>query len=287
MRQMLKFFAITFVLSWAAWLAAAAVAPVHTGARGALFLFGTFAPAIIAVTLASASEDEACDGTRHERGAVALLRRIGRWRVGARWYVFALAYMAAIKLLVALIMRLGTGAWPRFGETHAVVMIAAIALSTWAQAGEEIGWRGFALPRLTRRFGLVGASLILGIIWAAWHLPLFFIRAGDTYGQSFPLFLSEVTAMSVALAWLYWRTGGSLLLTMILHSAINNTKDIVPSVVTGATNPFALSPLVTAWLTVGLLWLSAAFLAWRMRGVREVGRTREMLSSKAVRRSGA
>lgn len=229
-----------------------------------MFLLGTFAPAIVALALASA------DRAPGETGAMGLVRRIGRWRVGARWYVFAFGYMAVIKLVVALIVRAITGAWPRFGETNALLMAVAIVFSAWAQAGEEIGWRGFALPRLSRRFGLIGASLILGVIWSVWHLPLFFIRAGDTYGQSFPLFMAQVTAMSVALAWLYWRTHGSLLLVMILHAAINNTKDIVPSVVAGASNPLALSPSLTAWLTVGLLWAGAALFARQMRGVAEL-----------------
>jgi membrane protease YdiL (CAAX protease family) len=151
-----------------------------------------------------------------------------------------------------------------------VLMLAAIAFSAWAQAGEEIGWRGFALVRLASQFGLAGASVLLGVIWAVWHLPLFFIRAADTYGQSFPLYVLQLTAMSVALAWLYWRTGGSLLLVMILHSAINNTKDIVPSVVIGETNPWALSQSPTAWLTVLLMLASAVVFARQMRGVREI-----------------
>jgi membrane protease YdiL (CAAX protease family) len=112
---------------------------------------------------------------------------------------------------------------------------------------------------MSKRFGLALASLILGVIWATWHLPLFLIPAADTYGQSFPLYLLQVTAMSVALAWLYWRTGRSLLLVMLLHAATNNLKDIVPSAVPGANNPFALSTSLVAWLTLALLWLFAGF----------------------------
>ena len=144
-------------------------------------------------------------------------------------------------------------------------MAAAIVISTWVQAGEEIGWRGYALPRLSDRLGLAPASVILGIIWASWHLPLFFVPASDTHGQSFPLFLLQVTALSVAMAWLYWRTGGSLLLVMLLHAAVNNTKDIVPSAVPGAMNAFALSTSVVAWLTLALLWITAAYFLLQMR----------------------
>ncbi len=175
--------------------------------------------------------------------------------------------MPAIKLSVALVHRIATGAWPRFGQEAWYVMVGAIMISTWVQAGEEIGWRGYALPRLSQRFGLAPASIILGIIWATWHLPLFFVPGANTFGQSFPLYVLQVTAVSVALAWLYWRTEGSLLLVMLLHAAINNTKDIVPSVVPGATDTFALSSSRVAWLTVLLLWIAAAYFMVRMRKV--------------------
>ena len=194
----------------------------------------------------------------------ALLRQVFHWQVGARWYVFAAGYILAIKLTAALVLRVATGAWPPFGQVPWYLMAAAITVSTWAQAGEEIGWRGYALPRLSARFGLAPASVILGILWASWHLPLFFVPESDTFGQSFPLYLLQVTALSVAAAWLYWRTEGSLLLVMLLHAAVNNTKDIVPSAVPGATNAFALSTSRVAWLTVALLWIAAAYFLVRM-----------------------
>lgn len=136
------------------------------------------------------------------------------------------------------------------------------------QAGEEIGWRGYALPRLSAFLGLSGASIALGVIWAVWHLPFFFISGADKSGQSFPVYLLSVTALSVAMAWLYWRTNGSLLLTMLMHAAVNNTKDIVPSAVSAATNAFSLNSSRVAWLSVAILWICAAYFLFRMRGVK-------------------
>src|SRR5439155_7963149 len=132
-----------------------------------------------------------------------LLGRILQGGVAARWYVLAAGYMAAIKLTAALVHRVTVGAWPRFGTESLVVIPFVIAVSTPVQAGEEIGWRGFALPRLAARLGLGGAAILLGVIWACWHLPLFFVRGADTCGQSFPLYLLSVTARSVAMAWLF------------------------------------------------------------------------------------
>ena len=273
-RPLLTFFALTYVVTWTCYIAAGAMlragappASASAALAGALFLLGTFAPGLVALALTERGEGRAA--TR------MLIDRVFDWRVRARWYIFAIGFLPAIKLSVALVHRLGTGAWPRFGPEAWYVMAAAIMVSTWVQAGEEIGWRGYALPRLSDRFGLASASVILGILWATWHLPLFFVPAADTSGQSFPLYLLQVTALSVTMAWLYWRTGGSLLLVMLLHAAINNTKGIVPSAVPGATNPFALSTSLVAWLTVAFLWMAAgAFLLHMFRaGTLPVRRT--------------
>ncbi len=261
-RSLLKYFSFTYALSWISWIAAGALLRGSTGAARALaealLLLGTFAPALVALLLT-----QQAGGRTATR---ALLDRVFMWRVDARWYLFAVGYMPAIKLLVALVHRAATGAWPRFGQEAWYVMAVAILFSTWVQAGEEIGWRGYALTHLGEHFTVARASLIVGVIWACWHLPLFFLPGADKFGQSFPLYLLQVSALSVAIAWLYWRTGGSLLLVMLMHAAINNTKDIVPSGVPGATNPFAFSTSLVGWLTVAFLWIVAAYLLARMSG---------------------
>ena len=117
---------------------------------------------------------------------------------------------------------------------------------------------------MAERFGLARASLLLGLIWACWHLPQFFIREADTYGQSFLVYVLQVTALSVAMAWLYAHTSGSLLLVMLMHAAVNNSKDIVPSALPGATSTFGLSASLVACLTVTLLWICAAYFLARM-----------------------
>ena len=104
----------------------------------------------------------------------ALFRRTVKWSVAVRWYIFAVLYMAAIKLASAALLRLSTGAWPAFGREAVYLMAIAIVFSTPVQAGEEIGWRGYALPSLSAPFGLSTASIALGVVWACWHLPFFF-----------------------------------------------------------------------------------------------------------------
>jgi membrane protease YdiL (CAAX protease family) len=256
------FFGLTYLVSWTCFGAAfvmvraAPGSAVHTLAAPTLLL-GVFAPALVAMAL-----------TAHASGRTGidtLLRRIIEPPVAWRWYAFAVFFYVGIKLLVAVVYRTLQGQWPTFGSDPWYILAFAIVFSTPVQAGEELGWRGFALPRLAARLGIGPASVVLGLIWAAWHLPLFYMPGSDTEGQSFPVYVIDVTALSVAIAWLYWKTGGRLLLTMLMHAAINNTKDIVPSAIVGATNRFALSTSRVAWITAALLWASAAWFLVDMR----------------------
>jgi len=267
-REIVAFLALTFAVTWTCFITVA----VRSGSRlahsglglelGALVFVGTITPSLIALALTARAEG--ANGTR------ALLGRILQWRVSARYYVFALGYMAAIKLTVAVAHRFVAGAWPRFWEEPWYLMAAAIVISTWVQAGEEIGWRGYALPRLAARWGLATASIVLGVIWALWHLPLFYVHGADTYGQSFFAYLLQVVAISVAMAWLYRRTRGSLMLVMLMHASINNTKGIVPTIPRTPADPLWPGASLSAWSSVPIiaskpadaLWLGASLTAW-------------------------
>lgn len=267
MRSLLRFFLLTYALTWVCFISVVKMshaprptAPATAILSGSLLLLGTFAPALMALAVTARDEGR--------RGVRVLLRRMIQWQVGWRWYLFAVAYMPAVKLSVALIYRLMTGAWPRFGTDDWYIIVPAIIISTPVQAGEEIGWRGYALPRLACRFGFARASLLLGLIWACWHLPLFFVPGADKYGQSFPVWTLQVVALSVAITWLYARAGGSLLLTMLMHSAVNQTVGIVPSANPNPGNPFTLRVSLVMRLTAMFLWITAAYFLVRMRNVK-------------------
>ena len=253
---LLSFLALSYAVTWAAFITVARWVPAQTAAGYALVLFGAYTPGIVALFLTARAEGS--------RGVWALLRRIMVADVPVRLYIVAVTYIAVVKLTAAVLHRLVSGVWPPFGAESLALIPLAIAFSTPFQAGEEIGWRGFALPRLADRFGLRIASLVLGVIWAMWHLPQFYIAGADTYHQSFPVWAAQVVAISIAFAWLYAKSGGSLLLVMLMHSAINNSKDIVAS---GAAIPpgvFSLNAPLVAWLGLVLLWISATYFLVRM-----------------------
>ncbi len=263
---MLRFFSLTYAVTWTCFVVSIALSGSSpsfvsslSALRTPLLILGTFAPALVALGLTARAEGVA--------GVRVLLRRTYQWPSTMRWYLFAVGYLAAIKLAVAVTHRLLAHEWPRFGTEPWYLIAAAIVISTPVQAGEEIGWRGYALPRLGARIGLARASLLLGLIWACWHLPLFFVPGLNQYGQSFPLFVLGGIALSVAIAWLYAHTEGSIGMAMLMHSAVNQTTGIVPTSVPGATNPFALSSSLAGWLFVALLWMSAAYFLVAMPNV--------------------
>lgn len=252
--MLLPFFLLTCILSWIWFVVAAYIlrwaGSTPAGIGSFLFLPGVFAPALVATALTARSEG---------RAAVSqLLYGIVQWRVSFGYYVFAIVFMIAVKLVSATIYRIGLGVWPVFTAIPWYFLAVAVLFSTPFQAGEEIGWRGFALPRLAERFGIATASIILGVIWAAWHLPFFFIPGADNAGQSFPIYLVAVTAISVAMAWLYVRTNQSLLLMMLMHASMDNTAGIVTSP-TPATvdNPFAVPSSALPWITATVFCASA------------------------------
>src|SRR5260370_9836838 len=164
---LLTFFGVSYIVTWGCFFAAAGTPAAEP--RALLFLLGTFTPGFVALWLTGQVTGRS--------GVTALLRRLVDWQIPARWYVFAVSYIAAIKLTAALVHRIATGAWPRFGEAPWYLMLAATVGSTLigGQAGEELGWRGGALPRVAPRLGPRGRSVVRGVRLAGRHLPLFFV----------------------------------------------------------------------------------------------------------------
>ena len=255
MGSVFTFFSLTYLISWSCWFAAIAILQRVSGQPSPvawlLLMAGTITPAVVALVLTAYSGNKA--------GPRSFLSRVIQTSVSLRWYVFAIFYMPAIKGAVALSHLALTGEWPPFGEESPVVIGIAILLSTPVQSGEEIGWRGYALPAIAARIGLRSASIVVGLVWGAWHLPLFFLPGADKYGQSFPLYVTGVVAFSVAIAWLYGHTQGSLLLAMLMHSSLDQTIGIVSDILRPGQKPFALGASLPFLLTVAWMWVTAGY----------------------------
>jgi membrane protease YdiL (CAAX protease family) len=116
-------------------------------------------------------------------------------------------------------------------------------------AGEEIGWRGFALPRLLERFGPWRASATLGVLWALWHLPLFYMRGMPQYGSPFGAYVLYLVALSLVMTFLLQRADGSIVIATLFHGAVNTfgfVNDGAGALVRGWSNAisYAVAALV-------------------------------------------
>jgi membrane protease YdiL (CAAX protease family) len=169
------------------------------------------------------------------RVAYREMRRGGwLWRVRVRWYVVALVVIPAACLGAVAVLPEGIGALQN-ASAGAMVSTFAIFLVIGFFSGplfEEPGWRGFALPRLERDRGPLVGTVILGILWGAWHLPQFLVPewAGQNGGSdmaTIAAFLVLVMTLSPVLTWVYNHTG-SLFLAMVTHASINASLAMVP-----------------------------------------------------------
>jgi len=257
--SIVQFVLLTYGITWVGTALGQALGVVPTGLRffvsGAFTLLGSFAPSVAALGITASRE-----GTP---GVLALLGRLFDFRVAVRWYVFPLLYPAAILLAADVAHRAITGAWIPLIHRQWFAIVFAIIVTLPVRASEEIGWRGYALHRLTRKFGLEKASLILGPIWACWHLPMFLIPGMPSYGQSLPIFALAVTALSVAFAWLYANTNGRLVPVILMHSVFNEILIFLPQPRTVA-NPLAFPSELMPWLITAFEWLTAAYFLARM-----------------------
>jgi len=251
----LTYFAVTLVISWGGFLLASGSGllegtswqtdPRFMAAVSAM-LAGPPVAGVLLTVLVS--------GTSGLRG---LLSRLFAWRVGWRWYVIALLLAPIIEIVVLLALsRISPAFLPAIvtADDKAALLMSGITIGLVGGFVEELGWTGFAIPRLTPRHGVLGAGLIVGPVWGAWHL-LQMWWVGSTSSDGLPLalflpvfFLSSVvilTAYRVLMIWVYDHTE-SLLIAILMHASYI------------ATTLFVLAPPTTG---VAFLTYSGAFAA--------------------------
>lgn len=211
------FFTLAYLYSWAFW-APAALGYDGAPAEVAIFV-GVWGPAAAGATVTRLSG----------RSVRAWIRGMLRWRAARRWYVFALAIPAAIVGVVSVaFVALGEDLdTSLLGERLAIYIPVLIFLTLLGGGNEEWGWRGFALPTLLQRHTPMRATLILGGLWAIWHLPL--LAAMDDLshglgGGELTVVLAATVVNIVGLAFFYtflYRHTGSVLLAVLLHGSFN------------------------------------------------------------------
>jgi len=193
-----------------------------------------------------------------KEGLRDLWKRLTKWSVKPIWWLVAFSPLG-IYLLVGGALWLVRGQKLNLitlGQVDHLPPLGLAAIPLWILTfgiGEETGWRGCALPRLQKNNTALGASLLLWIIWALWHLPLFFY----SYDPSIlPGMLVGLLAGTITFTWLYNSTGGSVLMTIIWHGLFNFTTACI-SCKTGLSAA-VISALVMVWAVAVVIWFKPA-----------------------------
>lgn len=263
-RPLALFAVLAYGWTWGLSAAAYVLLPAGVISESTVDLLGTavgFGPLLAAVVVAAGLGRAALE---------ELLASVARWRVSPVWYLAAL-YGPALVAVAGASAWYGPGAlaydrmWPEIVTRY--LPSALIMLVTAGPIQEELGWRGFALPRLQRLLGPVSGTVVLGAVWATWHLPNVFLRGWDATTAA--LFLLATFLTAFAYTWLTNGARGSVLLAMLLHAGINTSSRLVSTLVPESalagfeTTSYAVTALAYGVLTVALLVATRGRLNYR------------------------
>jgi uncharacterized protein len=168
-------------------------------------------------------------------GLRQLLHRYVQGRIGVQWYLLVLLGIPFLVVVAASLSSILFGAtslsrlsqsWPELAVLYLPFVVVNVL---GGPLGEEPGWRGFALPRLQQRYGAALGSLLLGLLWGLWHVPLFLVvgAKGPFSFPGFAFFVLGTVIFAVYFTWLYNHSGGNLLLMILLHAALNTNSSVV------------------------------------------------------------
>jgi membrane protease YdiL (CAAX protease family) len=217
-RDLIPFFAMAFLVAWGIFalymFASETMVRLFGSLTGQhpLFYLAVYAPAIAALTLVLYRHG--IDGTRR------FLSRLLLWRVSIQWYVLLIVVVPLVFYVAALVKE---GTYDTlFPFPSVLTYLLALLLMAIKGPIEEIGWRGLALPLLQRSMAPIWAALVLGVIWAVWHLPAFLLNGTPQSVWSLTPFLLGTVALSVIVTPLFNSSRGSILLPAFFHMQLIN-----------------------------------------------------------------
>jgi membrane protease YdiL (CAAX protease family) len=228
------YFVIAFVFSWLFWIPQALVSTglLPVPSVFAEFLFSPFNPAAFGPLVSAFSLTYAFEGGKGVRN---LLKRGVDYKFSKKWLIPIFLLFPIITGGALLLAVISGEALPQLSVVSNPLAIAVGFVYIFFLGGpfqEEWGWRGYALDRLQARWNALVSSLVLGVIWGAWHLPLFFI-SGSIQSQT-PVwgFMILILCGTILFTWVYNNTGGSILAMMLLHTMNNLSFLIFPTLET-------------------------------------------------------
>ena len=228
---LVAFFVLAYAFSWSAEL----VLFVLLGAPAAVVVpLITFGPTVAAVTVTAAVEGRP--------GLGRLAARMRLWRIDGRWYLVALVGIPLAYLAGAFVMPGVIGSYTPVAPAGWIIEYAIVLTLggvIGGPLGEEPGWRGFALPRLQAQLGPLGATFLLGVLWAGWHFPQFLMpewadQNGGVSISSVAVFVLTVMAICVLMTWIFNHSRASIFLAILAHSSVNTSQVMLNQLFPGA-----------------------------------------------------
>ncbi len=223
-RPLLTYFVLVFILTWG--VAGAALIAPHLIERvfgsmnqtSPLFFLAVYAPAMASLVLTTWFEGRP--------GLKRLFARLNPLRTHWVWYLVVVGGFIAVSYCSGVVGTLFGGPTPTLVFRGFLPSLAAALFLDPGPLGEELGWRGFALPRMLDRWSPTKSSLILGFIWGVWHLPAFYFSTLSQSQLSFPVFVLGATGIATVMTWLMLRSRGSLLIAILAHLMANHAGDV-------------------------------------------------------------
>jgi hypothetical protein len=253
---LIAFFVLTFGYTWGVGLCygffgpwmAAVFGPVSFG--NPLIFAAVWSPTISGLLMSYAFGGWA--------GLRDLIGRLLRFRVGVRWYAIAVGGTAVIELAARYVesLREHVAAPPLLDFAHYPQMIQ-YGLVTMVldpgPLGEDLGWRGFAMPRMLARMSPLSTALVLGVIWGTWHVPAFLVPGLPQNEVPIHWFMLSIVSVSVLMTWIALHTRGSVVPLVLMHWAVNRFSDLGQQGAMYCASAYMLAALAVILATRGRL----------------------------------
>ncbi len=251
------YFVATYVWTWAIWgLAIYQGANMETGSGVIYLLLGVLGPMVTGILFTYL--------TRDKEGRSDYWKRIIDFkRIPFRWYLVILLFVPILNILAALLDVITGGSGGTLGEaaqnfvSSPLSIVWSILFASLIPFIEELGWRGYVLDRLQDRSSALVSSLILGVVWSLWHLPMFFIEGSYQAGLGvgtleFWLFIIGVVPLSLVFSWIYNNTNRSTLAVILFHAMVNFTGELIS--ITERADAIAILLWILAAIVITVLW---------------------------------
>ncbi|MEM3693098.1 MAG: type II CAAX endopeptidase family protein [Candidatus Bathyarchaeia archaeon] len=255
-RNLLLYFLIAFAFSWLFWVPQAMVSTSLLSVPSVLadFLFSPFNPAAFGPLVSAFTLTYLNEGAG---GLKNLLKRGADYKFRKKWYIPIFFLFPAITGGALFLAILSGEALPKLSallDPASMVVGFVFIFFLGGPFQEEWGWRGFALDRLQAKWNALYSSIVLGVLWGIWHLPLFFI-SGTIQSQT-PIwgFMILIMCGTILFTWIYNNTGGSILAVMLFHTMNNLSFFLFPTLETALGGLYMLILNIVFTVAILIVW---------------------------------